>query len=244
VSQPEETGRETPRPGKAPRGWDSLGWAGLGAAVVALLASLVVSVIAGVAVGLRLGLESLNDGGPAIVAGQVAMWFAWGLLSLVGLALITQTSIRDTVRRAIRLERQDWLPILGVLVAIQLVSWPLDALITRQFGPIFDPQTMRLLVQPVILVGTFTLVPLVEELWMRGLVYGALRSLGPWVAIVGATLVSSAAHLNLLQALCVLPAMFGLSWLRRHTGRLAPSILVHAGGNLISVIFLLATGWV
>ncbi len=48
MSQPEETGLQTPRPAKAPRGWDNLGWAGLGAAIVALLAGLAVSVVAGV----------------------------------------------------------------------------------------------------------------------------------------------------------------------------------------------------
>jgi membrane protease YdiL (CAAX protease family) len=226
------------RASSALRTWDNLGWPGLGGALVALVGSLIAAVAVAVIAGLVLGPRALLNAGGAVVAAQFVMWIVWGLLSLIALSLLTRSGLGAEALRAFRLQRRDWAPLLGVFVMTQAIGVPLDALITHYGGPIFDPSTLKLLSTPVILVGAFTLVPVVEEIWMRGLVYGTLRSLGPWIAIAGSALVSAAVHFNLLQALGTLPAMLGLGWLRYHTGRLAPGMVVHGLNNLIAAAWL------
>ena len=81
--------------------------------------------------------------------------------------------------------------------------------------------------------------PVVEEIFYRGMLLGALRRhMGEWPSILLCGLIFGAAHFELLQ----LPglAAFGcvLAWLYSRSGRLGPNILAHAAFNAATVVFL------
>ena len=96
----------------------------------------------------------------------------------------------------------------------------------------------------ILFVGIFT--PLAEELFFRGLLYGALRKrlnlTGAkciWVSMIISSGIFSIVHFQLL----LIPALFGVgivfSFLYERTGRLAPAVWAHAGFNGVTLINLL-----
>lgn len=83
--------------------------------------------------------------------------------------------------------------------------------------------------------------PIVEELFFRGLLMGALgRRWGAAVAVVGSSFVFGIVHLQPLQ----FPALmaFGLvaAWLVRRDGRLGRAVWAHVAFNATTVVVLLA----
>lgn len=81
--------------------------------------------------------------------------------------------------------------------------------------------------------------PIVEEIFYRGLLQGALvRRLGPWPGVVISGVVFGAAHFQALQFPAL--ATFGivLGYLTLRTGRLAPAIAAHMAFNLLTVVTL------
>ncbi len=86
------------------------------------------------------------------------------------------------------------------------------------------------------------LAPLLEELIFRGLLQSALRGPlgGPWGAILGAAAIFAGLHITAglgnLHAIVPLGALaIGLGYLYERTGRLWPSIVMHAAFNAISL---------
>jgi membrane protease YdiL (CAAX protease family) len=93
------------------------------------------------------------------------------------------------------------------------------------------------------LLVVVVMAPLVEELYFRGMVLGALeRRLAPVPAVVISAGVFALAHLQGAQFPALL--MFGLiaGALRVRTGRLAPAVLAHVGFNAWTA-FVLLQGW-
>jgi membrane protease YdiL (CAAX protease family) len=98
----------------------------------------------------------------------------------------------------------------------------------------------------VIAVLTVLVVPVVEELFFRGLVLkgflrlfrGAGRVLGPALAVVSTGIVFGAAHGELLELLGL--AAFGivLSVMAYRFGRLGPNIFAHAAFNLVAILVI------
>lgn len=223
-----------------PSRWDDLRWPGLWAPVVAVVAYLAGSIVyttIGVAIG---GAASGTPGG--LPSPDVMSWAnAAALATMGGLSLlfIVQANRRERAGRVVRLgsavERQDWAYI-GLLL---LIAIPVDIIIalvlTLRLGLAVDPEITNLLMTPASMFAAVFVAPLAEELWARGLVYGALRRWGPWVAVAGATLASAGLHYEPVRVLGVLPVMFALSWLRWRTGRLAPCVLLHGIYNLVLV---------
>lgn len=86
--------------------------------------------------------------------------------------------------------------------------------------------------------------PLVEELFFRGLLLGALRKRGlsDWPAVLVSSAVFGVAHFQPLQ----LPALFAFgvvsAWLVLRTGRLGPSIFMHMSFNGITMLALYLSG--
>lgn len=91
-----------------------------------------------------------------------------------------------------------------------------------------SPLTLEALTHPLSVVVAFTLVPVAEELFCRGALYGALLRWGDRVALIGTFLISSLMHWPPAHVVGVLPSMALLTWLRWRTGRLAPSVIAHA----------------
>jgi uncharacterized protein len=96
----------------------------------------------------------------------------------------------------------------------------------------------------VIAVLTIVVVPVVEELFFRGLVLGAFRRLfrgagpvlGTALAAVTTGVIFGLAHFELLELLGL--AVFGviLSYMAIRFGRLGPSIFAHATFNLVAIL--------
>lgn len=87
------------------------------------------------------------------------------------------------------------------------------------------------------IVGLGVIVPLLEELLYRGVVYQRLREfLDVKPAIVTAALIFALAHGNMIQFLYALPMALILHWLQEKSGSLQASVLFHMGANLISVV--------
>lgn len=85
-------------------------------------------------------------------------------------------------------------------------------------------------------LGLGMIVPLLEELLYRGVVYQRLREfLKMRPAAVTAALLFALAHGNMIQFLYALPMALILHWLYEKSGNLLSPILFHMGANLISV---------
>lgn len=86
-------------------------------------------------------------------------------------------------------------------------------------------------------VGLGGIVPVLEELLYRGVIYQRLREfLAIKPAAVVAALIFALAHGNMIQFLYALPMALILQILWEKSGSLIPPILFHMGANLISII--------
>lgn len=86
------------------------------------------------------------------------------------------------------------------------------------------------------------LAPVVEELFFRGVIQGALGNLGPpWLAVSAAALFFAATHFQLIELLGLF--MFGAAagMVLNRFGRMSLAITVHMGFNLASLIVLVTT---
>ena len=87
------------------------------------------------------------------------------------------------------------------------------------------------------LIGIGILIPFVEELLYRGIVYGRLSD---WVGIkkaaVFSALIFGALHLNLVQFLYAFVFGFLLVFLLEKTHNLYGAVLAHIGANMITIL--------
>ncbi len=187
-----------------------------------------------------------------VICGLVGLWI--GFIGAAWLASRTQGtgSIRRDMRIAFRPIDLLIGPLIGVggqIVLLPLLYLPLEPLI---------PNLQKQLSQPakhltggfpgadlaVIAVLTVVVVPVVEEIFFRGLVLrGFVRLFGsagpvaaPVLGCIATGIAFGLAHFELLQLLGL--AAFGvvLSVLAYRTGRLGPCIFAHATFNLLAVI--------
>lgn len=84
------------------------------------------------------------------------------------------------------------------------------------------------------------LVPVVEETFFRGFVYGGLRGRMStrWAMFLGA-LVFALLHFSLDRLIPILVLGWALAWLYERTGSLVPGVILHAANNA----FALAVYW-
>jgi membrane protease YdiL (CAAX protease family) len=136
------------------------------------------------------------------------------------------------------------------LVVIPLLYWPLLDLLGKGTDDVEGPArelTDRAdgalgVVLLVLIVGIGA--PIVEEVFYRGFLQGALRKRGlpPVIAIGVSATIFGLTHFELLQ----LPALilFGIltGVLYERTGRLGASIMAHLAFNMVTVVALLASG--
>jgi len=116
-----------------------------------------------------------------------------------------------------------------------------DALVTRDelrtpvfrvLGRVHQPIELAAL---ALLVGV--VVPIGEELFFRGLVFGALRRrLHRHLAVLLSALFFAAAHLEPAGALSILMLGVVLAYAYEYTGSLVPGMIAHGTNNLIALL--------
>jgi membrane protease YdiL (CAAX protease family) len=187
-----------------------------------------------------------------VIGGLVGLWI--GFVGAVVLA--SRTRGTGSVVADMGLRFQWWDPLVGI--AVGLAGQYL--LITVLYLPWehFDRNLSHELAQPakhltggfpgvdlaVIAVLTVLVVPVVEELFFRGLVLrgflrifaGAGRILGPALSVTATGIVFGLAHAELLELLGL--AAFGivLSVMAYRFRRLGPGIFAHAAFNLVAIL--------
>lgn len=239
------------RVGVAPAGRDAVGSLVPGRdgrllpAFVGYAAAIVVSAVAASA---ALSVTGDTDGVAAVLAGQVGFWVV--LVATVLYAGPPRAGAMSD-RLALRFRWAD-LPV-GVVIgaAIQLVLVPALYL---PFGGLIDDDQLsgpaRDLFEGLsgaglvaMAVGVIVVAPVVEELFFRGLLLGAMRRRwGTVAAVTGSSLVFGATHFQPLQfpALALAGAVFAMAAVR--TGRLGPAVAVHAGFNATTFVALVLLG--
>ena len=208
-------------------------------------------VLAGILAVTGRSIDEIVDLPLSLVAvAQLGLWV--GLLGvpllvtrLKGNGIVTDLHLR--VRRA-DLWRGGVLGALLQLVALPLLYWPLLDLLQKDASDLEGParaMTDRAdgaigVILLVLIVGIGA--PIVEEIFYRGLLQGALlkRGLRPAVAIAISSIVFGASHFVLLQlpALVLFGAVAGI--LAHRSGRLGPAIAAHVVFNMVTVVSLLA----
>jgi membrane protease YdiL (CAAX protease family) len=87
-----------------------------------------------------------------------------------------------------------------------------------------------------VLILLCVLVPVGEEVFFRGFIYGTLRRWGRVSAVVLSSVLFAAVHLQIVHFLPILVLGVVLALLYERTGSLAGSIAVHGINNLIAVL--------
>lgn len=91
-----------------------------------------------------------------------------------------------------------------------------------------------------VLVGI--VVPIGEEIFFRGLTYGALRRrLGRHLAVLASAAFFAAAHLQIVEFLPILILGLILAYLYEFTGSLVPGMIAHAVNNLAALALFYVT---
>jgi uncharacterized protein len=239
---------------------DSVSWLFMAAVgfIVGQVLSLVILTVVAAANGHLSNLSALaaETVPPAwvVVGGLVGLWM--GFLGAVYLG--SRTKGTGNVVADMGLRFRPWDPVIGGVIGVagQFVLLPLLYLPWEHA----DPHLSHELQEPakhltggfpgvdlaVIAVLTVVVVPVVEELFFRGLVLkgflrlfrGAGRVLGPALAVTLTGIVFGAAHGELLELLGL--AAFGivLSVMAYRFKRLGPNIFAHATFNLVAILVI------
>jgi len=216
----------------------------LGFVAGAVLANVTVAVTAMVVPHPRESLNALSNTWWGVAAGLVGIW--GGMLAAVALSA---TRGQMPWRRATwRVRPLDVLFVaLGVAVqlSIDAAYTPLhiahlDAPLHRLFGATTSWTFYAIALLTV--VGA----PVVEEMFFRATLFRALDlswdhrgRLGQWAAVVVSALLFATAHFEWVQLPGLLVIGVVLALVYRRTQRLLPSVLTHAGFNLVPVVVLL-----
>jgi membrane protease YdiL (CAAX protease family) len=196
--------------------------------------------------------------GWVVVGGLVGLWIGF-LGAVVGASRWRGTG---SVVADMGLRLRPWDPVIGLGVGLvgQYVLLPLLYLpwehVNRNLSQELQQPAKHLtggfpgVDLAVIAVLTVLVVPVVEELFFRGLVLrgflrcfrGAGPTLGPVLAVITAGIVFGAAHAELLELLGL--AAFGivLSVMAYRFQRLGPGIFAHATFNLVAILAIAYPG--
>ena len=237
---------------------DAAGWfaLGLGGFVGGQILSVVILSVMAAANGHGKDLSVLvGEAVPpawVVIGGLVGLWIGFGA------AVVTASKWRGTGRVAadmgLVVRRFD--PVVGVVVGVvgqlglvELIYLPFEHL---------DPGLSKQLEQPakhltggfpgvdlaVIAVLTVVVVPVIEELFFRGLVLRSLlrlfgpagRIMGPVAAVTVTGILFGLAHAELVELAGLVAFGIVLSVLAYRYRRLGPSIFAHATFNLIAIL--------
>jgi membrane protease YdiL (CAAX protease family) len=181
-----------------------------------------------------------------LTIGQLGQWVGflgvpWLVTRLKGSGLVTDLRLRFELRD---LWVGGGIGVLLQLAVVPLISYPWIWLLGEDSDEL--EERARLLADRADTAGAAILLvlvvglgaPLMEEIFYRGLVQGALlkRGLVPAISVVITAAVFAAAHTSVIE----FPALFafglGVGALAVRSGRLGPSIAAHVTFNLVTVI--------
>lgn len=171
---------------------------------------------------------------------------------LVACLLIAAWTFRHGLSRGFGLSLRHWIYDLGRAIFTFLAVLPVCIGLVILFKHVFEAvglpikihpalEYLRLFSPPWKLLAVFQaviLAPLAEEIFFRGLLQSFLRQqLGsPRIAILIASVVFAAMHLNQPQAIPALLALsLALGYNYERTGRLTSAILIHAIFNAVNI---------
>ncbi len=225
---------------------------GLGDAVLGFLIALTGSqiVLALILVVTNRSIDEVDDMPLSLVAiAQVGLWVGLLGVPLIATRLKGGGLVRDLHLRVRGADawRGGVVGVLLQLVALPLLYWPLLDVLGKDASELEGParaMTDRAdglvgVVLLVLIVGVGA--PIVEEIFYRGLLQGALlkRGFRPAAAITLSATVFGVSHFALLQlpALVLFGAVAGV--LAHRAGRLGPAIAAHVTFNMVTVVSLL-----
>ena len=178
------------------------------------------------------------------IAGQL-VWLA-GSLAVASLAF------SHGLRRGLGLDTRHWiydslrgligylavLPVCFLLLRVSLWLLPGQFIQVHPTLVVLRTRAVSGLWLAAVIVSATVLAPLCEEIFFRGLLQSMLRRLlpGPWPAIAVSSAVFAGTHFQTPQnipALLALSVVLGYNYER--TGRLLPSILIHAIFNAVFI---------
>ncbi len=236
ATTPNSPATDPPHPTPDLWNWKAVGFTVLLTAVVSFV----------VIVGLRVVGIPPNSGmvAPAVYVASVTIYGSM----LLGVYLFAA--------RRYGWQRLGWLPpswlalaavpvlLLGGLIGMAVINLGIAAVIGEFDNPQLDGLTGGQAISPpetiALLLLVAVLVPIVEELFFRGMIYPLLRRHGAVVAIVGSAALFSVAHFIPL----VMPALFFigliLGALREWSRSVIPGIVFHAFQNGLVILAVTA----
>lgn len=223
---------------------------GLGDVVLGLVAGTVLSAVAAAAVVVALGTTAVSDlsiGTMFLL--QLPLWGAMTGVTVFAARRKGGGSLAADF--GLRFEKRDlWVGLAAGWAAqfvMFLVYTPLSFLVdetemTQGTTDVIEKGSSPLSVALLILmVGVCA--PFVEELFFRGLAYGAfLKRSGPTVALFGSSFLFGAIHGQVYQLPALVMLGFAMAVLAKRAGRLGPAIVMHAVFNTTTVVLALTLG--
>lgn len=169
-----------------------------------------------------------------------------GSLAGIGILFLAVLMSRDDFRKSFAFQSPNWRTSLPWLVAF-LIAGILFAWLEQTFPAFRSDAMMNMIMasshQPLLtILGAGIAVPLFEEFFFRGVLFGHLERMGNGAVAVVATSVVFA----LLHAQYQLPLMLGilcvgvlLGILRWRSGSIWPGVIVHVANNTIAVLLMM-----
>lgn len=243
-----------PRPGRIDG--DLRKW-GLGQVILGYSLSLIASIIT---LSLILEISSFEDFDDLPMWGVSIVGLSQQLV-LIATVVVSAIFFGENLKKdfLFQVRPSDTIKGISVGIAAQIIVVPM---VTYPFIWLFDIDADRIseparelsdkatspvgIIAIVLTVGI--LAPIAEELFFRGLLYGAIRKRGDfaenqkatiWVSVIVSSAIFSAIHFQLL----LFPALFAVgiifAWLYERYQRLAPAIWAHVGFNATTLISLI-----
>ncbi len=223
--------------------------AGLGLAVAGLIAGIL---LAGILGGIALAATGDEKGPVLLAASFIGLWIPLVTVSLLASRHFGTGSSRDDLGLWVRgsdVGRGAVVGMIGILAtsATQLALSPFDELLGTNTN--FIRQQADTLPGAVLVVASTMIgAPLVEEIFFRGLLQGALARLGV-LAVVLQALVFGLIHFDPDLGLGNVGVVLGVGTFGlvqglavRHFGRLGPAFWSHAFFNAAAVVPILVSG--
>ncbi len=132
----------------------------------------------------------------------------------------------------------------GILIPVSLISGFVAGELGAPEGPVSTimggaagPQIGAMF------ISVSLLAPLLEEIFFRGYLFGALeKKLGGKPAILITAILFGLAHFNLILLIPIFLMGLVLGWMRERTGSILPSILVHSMNNTLALVWAMSAG--
>ena len=201
--------------------------------------------LSGLTLTIALGAGADDGTVGEFLGGQAGFWA--GLVGVVVLASHVSGTGDVRVDLRVRSSRSDALIGIAAGVATQLLVIPLlymplgllvdDLDLSGDARELFDSSGSTVLLA----IAVVLIAPIVEELFFRGLLLGALLvRWGEQTAIVGSAVLFGVTHFQLLQLPALIAAGLCFAILRVRTGTLGPAIWAHTAFNACTVVVLFA----